>query len=97
VTTDFTFGGLKITNNAEVEDTSGHVIPSLYAACQFSAASTIATMPAAPASCPAPSSAASPEAASRRGRDHIQRVERFAIGAGREPTYKANFHLELTV
>jgi tricarballylate dehydrogenase len=28
----FTFGGLKITNNAEVEDTSGHPIPGLYAA-----------------------------------------------------------------
>ena len=28
----FTFGGLKITNNAEVEDTTGHPIPGLYAA-----------------------------------------------------------------
>ena len=28
----FTFGGLKITNNAEVEDTSSHPIPGLYAA-----------------------------------------------------------------
>src|SRR5438552_4071710 len=28
----FTFGGLKITGNAEVEDTSGHPIPGLYAA-----------------------------------------------------------------
>jgi tricarballylate dehydrogenase len=28
----FTFGGLKITNNAAVEDTSGHAIPGLYAA-----------------------------------------------------------------
>ena len=27
----FTFGGLKITNNAEVEDTTGHPIPGLYA------------------------------------------------------------------
>jgi len=28
----FTFGGLKITNNAEVEDTTGHPIPGLFAA-----------------------------------------------------------------
>ena len=28
----FTFGGLKITNDAEVEDTTGHPIPGLYAA-----------------------------------------------------------------
>ena len=28
----FTFGGLKITGNAEVEDTTGHPIPGLYAA-----------------------------------------------------------------
>jgi len=28
----FTFGGLKITNQAQVEDTSGHPIPGLYAA-----------------------------------------------------------------
>jgi tricarballylate dehydrogenase len=28
----FTFGGLKITGDAEVEDTSGHPIPGLYAA-----------------------------------------------------------------
>jgi tricarballylate dehydrogenase len=28
----FTLGGLKITNNAEVEDTTGHPIPGLYAA-----------------------------------------------------------------
>jgi tricarballylate dehydrogenase len=28
----FTFDGLKISNNAEVEDTSGHPIPGLYAA-----------------------------------------------------------------
>ena len=28
----FTFGGLKITNNGEVEDTTGHPIPGLYAA-----------------------------------------------------------------
>ena len=28
----FTFGGLKITGNAEVEDTAGHPIPGLYAA-----------------------------------------------------------------
>jgi tricarballylate dehydrogenase len=28
----FTFGGLKITNDAEVEDTSDHRIPGLYAA-----------------------------------------------------------------
>jgi len=28
----FTFGGLKITANAEVEDTTGHPIPGLYAA-----------------------------------------------------------------
>ena len=28
----FTFGGLKITNDAEVEDTTGHPIPGLFAA-----------------------------------------------------------------
>jgi tricarballylate dehydrogenase len=28
----FTFGGLKISRNAEVEDTSGHPIPGLHAA-----------------------------------------------------------------
>jgi tricarballylate dehydrogenase len=28
----FTFGGLKITTDAEVEDNSGHPIPGLYAA-----------------------------------------------------------------
>ena len=28
----FTFGGLKITSGAEVEDTSGHPLPGLYAA-----------------------------------------------------------------
>ena len=28
----FTFGGLKITNEAQVEDTTGHPIPGLYAA-----------------------------------------------------------------
>ena len=28
----FTFGGLKITANTEVEDTTGHPIPGLYAA-----------------------------------------------------------------
>jgi tricarballylate dehydrogenase len=28
----FTFGGLKISNDAEVEDTTGHPIPGLYAA-----------------------------------------------------------------
>jgi len=28
----FTFGGLKITNDAQVEDTTGHPIPGLYAA-----------------------------------------------------------------
>jgi len=28
----FTFGGLKITNDAAVEDTTGHPIPGFYAA-----------------------------------------------------------------
>jgi tricarballylate dehydrogenase len=28
----FTFGGLKITNDTQVEDTTGHPIPGLYAA-----------------------------------------------------------------
>ena len=28
----FTFGGLKITHQAQVEDTTGHPIPGLYAA-----------------------------------------------------------------
>ena len=31
----FTFGGLKITNDAAVENTSGHPIPALYAASEI--------------------------------------------------------------
>jgi tricarballylate dehydrogenase len=63
----FTFGGLKITNNAEVEDTTGHPIPGLYAAGEI-AGRLFTITPAAPASCPAPSSAASLARTRRRGR-----------------------------
>jgi hypothetical protein len=42
------FGGLKITANAEVVDTDGAVMPGLFAAVSWWAASSISTTPVVP-------------------------------------------------